>query len=834
MDTSSISSNKITLKLSTPQGREMALNKGEVLQAQVQEVGEDGSVTILVKGRPIEAFSEVPVKPGQQLLLMVDELKQGKTYLKVVTPELMGKIETANISANLAGMGIAAREDTIMLARKLLQHNLPVTQNNLNELSRNVSTLGGMNAKNLEIGAFALSRGISGKESLTSLAQFLSSTGETARLVPALERLANALTAANTDSEMSLQAAAAKNTASGSSTAASTSSPVVNTNPASNNQAAPSGINSAQTQAVREQSAGSAAPSVSNRTAAQPGPALSFNAAVEAEITAPGVSAAAANAAPTAGAELRTANQTAAFQNSSLSTAPETPAPNQAAGTTAAGSREARETIVTESKPEGAADKSTRPGAAAAQTIVDGDESAAGSPKQAAGQKAGEAPAAGTRSAAAAGMQDRMVQTGVGESLNRSVGSEAGASAARPSVSAGEKPAAVNEGEPVIPSKTDSGGMTAKGNTPLPTAGAGEKPVQAAAAGAQNVQAAGILDETVPQASSGEKTVPPQSPAASSQAAVPQSGAPTARSENTAQIPQNAAPAAGTSAQEPAGSIMQTISGQLSAEEPVPAVPFLSADGETTTGLPSGADRVDLKTAAQGTAADSEPLKQTIAKLLDAMRSLMELDLQDAPEQIAGKLQSSENIDKEIVKALSLLADMAKNPEMANKIPELKDFSLGLERLEREMTGQQLFNLSSRSAADNLSGYYYFAFPVKIDQEYSLCQLKINKEGRRNLKDADKLSFVVSLNTSKLGLVLFHINWQRTGSLQLQGVSENQASSNYLNRNMGELVSKLENLGYSVKNLGVKVSSSAEELRVRPVLQEVTERVRPLGIDVTI
>ena len=161
MEPSQISLNKVTLNVSSPKDGGVSLNKGEMVKGTVQEVRPDGLVMIVIKGKLVEAVSEVPVKPGQDLYLLVDDFRNGKTYLKLVSPEMMGKIENANIKANLQQMGITAKEETVLLASKLVQHNLPVTPDSLNELARVVKLIGGSNPKNLEIAAFAANSALS-------------------------------------------------------------------------------------------------------------------------------------------------------------------------------------------------------------------------------------------------------------------------------------------------------------------------------------------------------------------------------------------------------------------------------------------------------------------------------------------------------------------------------------------------------------------------------------------------------------------------------------------------------------------------------------------------
>lgn len=741
METNLISSNKITLNITTPQGAEVSLNKGEVLQAQVQEVGEDGSVTILVKGKPIEAFTEVAVKPGQQLMLIVDDVKQGKTYLKVVTPELMGKIENTNISANLQEMGITAREANIALARKLLQYNLPVNQNNLNELNRNVNLLGGANARNLEIGAFALSRGITGKEALQALSQFLSVRGDTAKLMPVLNQLLNAL-AIDTDSEPVNRA--------GSAWTAQPESSKLNGQFNQLNQALDSLLNEKGSQMTAEKSSTA---QVVNKS--------------EAAIN--GIPASAARQITEA------ANQSAGASKSSMVTTGggNGPAPINTPEVSVAGNK-APEILITGNKPNNTSGNNSDPAVPVRQ---------AGNEEETAGPNAKASPV-GTKadnsqttspSRTTVGSPDKLINTTV-----------QGEEAITPASSGNEKVAAektaglVNK-SPLSNVEGREPELSVKNNQPAMTANQADK-----------AAAPKIVNQTI-YSTAAEIPVQDEQPVSASQANAADSGD-------------------------------DPVLGPAMAAVEEEAMERLLGRENNTAGKLIDADPLPARDA----------LKSEVFKMLDAVRNLMEIDLEAAPDKIAGKLQGIGNSEKDVVRALSLLVDMAKNQDIVKIVPELKDFSVGLDRLEKEITGQQLFNVSSRNPIDNMSGFYYFAFPVKIDQQYSLCQLKINKDGRKSLKDVDKLSFVVALDTNKLGEVLFHINWQKSGSLQLQGVVETQASCDFLNQNIGELVDKLEGLGYRVKNLGVKVSSTPEEMRIRPVLQEVNEPLRPLGIDVTV
>jgi hypothetical protein len=184
MDNNQVSLTRMMLNIATPSDQGISFSRGEILQGSVQEVRADGLVMMLLKGRLIEAATEVMVKPGQQLFLMVDDFQDGKTYLKVLSSERMEKLENANLSANLKSMGIPVREETVLLARKLLQHNLPVTPHNLNEMQKGVNILGATNPRNLEIVTLALSRGLPlSQQVLSALLQFTDPGSDLSKLL---------------------------------------------------------------------------------------------------------------------------------------------------------------------------------------------------------------------------------------------------------------------------------------------------------------------------------------------------------------------------------------------------------------------------------------------------------------------------------------------------------------------------------------------------------------------------------------------------------------------------------------------------------------------------
>lgn len=444
MEGNQVSLTRMMLNIATPSDQGISFSRGEILQGTVQEVKTDGLVVMLLKGRLIEAATEVMVKAGQQLFLMVDDFKDGKTYLKVLSPERMEKVENASLSANLQNIGIPAREDTVVMARKLLQHNLPVTPNNLNEMSKGINLLGGANQRNLEVVAFALSRSLPVNQPiLSALLQFTDPESDMGKLL---------------------------------------------------------------------------------------------------------------------------------------------------------------------------------------------------------------------------------------QNLTRSVG-----------------------------------------------------------------------------------------------------------------------------------------------ELPHQEIPRGDSSASILTGLKN----------------EGELLKYV--QLLRPLLDILQMQAGDKPVVTAEKIQGLLQSEKELIRGLILLEDIIKNGDTGSKAPVLAELLSRIEGMEKEISGQRIFNYLSRIPESNFN-YYYFSFPVKISNEYRLCQLRVNREaGNKILKDQDNIKFIVSLDTAKMGMVLFHVNWNRNHTLTIQGVAEGEKVANYLNQNVGQLINGLGQLGYSVTNLGVRVARKDEQVdKLKPQMEEMPMRFRPFSIDVTV
>lgn len=566
MDYSQVSFNKTMLNIATPQGESINFNKGEILKGMVQEVKDDGLVMLFIKGRLIEAASEITVKSGQQLYLMVDEYRDGRTYLKVVTPQMMGEIENANLSASLREQGVASSQENVQMARKLLDYNLPVTTSNLNILSREVNMLGGFNPRNLEIAAFALSRNIAVSPAvLSALANFVSSgSADAARLCNDIVQILNLL---NTDDAAP---------AAGTSVSASNPgrSAMVGTLISTLGNAA--GLNT--NNLPQPDSTGSSAA----QTPANPG-STARNLIAEPQISRPGMSAS-------------------------------TPATN------------------------------TVP------TMIDADSK----------------PAVNTMN--------------------------------------------------------------------------------------QQVQGQSNEDAII---SSGSK---------------------------------------------------------ITASSTIPA-----------NGSTMGADR------------NFKEVLNLVQRLVEALV----LKATDSSGSNSSQLAAIIKSEPDMVKNLQILGEVLKDikPDVNN--PVLKELTSELisrlEGMEKEITGQRLLNLTARIPGENIINGYYFAIPVQIKDELHLCQLKIHRDAKKSLHMQDSIRFIVSLDTRNLGMVLFYVDWKRTGELDLQGVVENNDTLAYLNMNRETLISKLQALGYRVNFAGIKLARPDEVESLRPQLDQKPETtLRPFSIDVIV
>ncbi len=174
-------------------------------------------------------------------------------------------------------------------------------------------------------------------------------------------------------------------------------------------------------------------------------------------------------------------------------------------------------------------------------------------------------------------------------------------------------------------------------------------------------------------------------------------------------------------------------------------------------------------------------------------------------------------------------------------VPEnhpLRELMTIIKSLEYELSGQQMVNTLSRFAPDNNFPMLYLTFPFQIDHnQYTMCELRLHRDRHpQTSQEKDSLRIAVSLDTPQMGIVLFHVAWKRVGILDIQAVVEKEAVRIFLQNHWSELSTSLEQRGYRVNNLGIKVAGVRNEAEpLRPALPSASvSNISPISIDITI
>lgn len=227
-----------------------------------------------------------------------------------------------------------------------------------------------------------------------------------------------------------------------------------------------------------------------------------------------------------------------------------------------------------------------------------------------------------------------------------------------------------------------------------------------------------------------------------------------------------------------------------------------------------------------------------VTRLLNELVETIKLPVEKSPasdlaNEISQALKSNLANENDLVRGLSLAKDILGQKEMPGISKEL--INLLFEQTDdmgKELAGQRILNVISKFSEDSNANFYYLSFPIKMDDQYRLSQLKISKDpGKKYLADMDPIKFVASLDTSKLGFVLFHVEWHKNSSLNIEGVVENQTALKHIEANVNRLIKDLQSHNYVVNYNGIKVSANGkEEMSIK--LEEKTELVKPFEVDV--
>jgi len=233
-----------------------------------------------------------------------------------------------------------------------------------------------------------------------------------------------------------------------------------------------------------------------------------------------------------------------------------------------------------------------------------------------------------------------------------------------------------------------------------------------------------------------------------------------------------------------------------------------AVDGRTITLIPTGETNIAFPSSGETTTG------QRLAQVLNMLTGLLS-EAEVVPgdkESIGPRLQQLIQSRPELVRAITWVKNILENEIQINRNPQLTELVSKLGGLEKELTAQQLFNAISRPASEAPLPYFYFSFPVKMDNDLYHCELRLNRENKRDLKSMDHIRFIVSLDTSRMGLVVFHVDWNKSGILEIQGVVQNSTVKEHLSANAANLENELSALGYKVVDKGIKIAKSTADL----------------------
>jgi Mor family transcriptional regulator len=293
------------------------------------------------------------------------------------------------------------------------------------------------------------------------------------------------------------------------------------------------------------------------------------------------------------------------------------------------------------------------------------------------------------------------------------------------------------------------------------------------------------------------------------------------------------------------GAPLEQARGQAIPQPPGQAVVFEArAVPEETGGIKMVSNRPAVEAEALPTST-SNPLSGGSPDLLTQARSMIRTLLTDLiirfnedPGYNAQKMEARPRETADLVRDLNNLQSVLKK-SFPNARPEVQQILAGLESLEKELSGQQILNSLARTTMvqENYPGLYYLSFPVQVEQGVKQVQIRVRHDGsgKQNLKEADRLSLVVGLDTGQMGKVVFHADWARAGSLSIMGVVENQAVGQYLEEGLPGLIEALGELGYQVNNRGISVARDMEkEADLHPLLVDAQEEPSLVAIDITV
>jgi hypothetical protein len=134
------------------------LLKGDLVTGWVEAVKDNGMVILNLGGQIIEAHSQVILQPDQVVNLQVQGWFKGQLLVKPWEPATQ-VLNTQGLVNILDNMGISISENSMAIAAKLLEFQLPITAQNIMAVQRSLGILGGVNEDSLQLAVFLLGSG---------------------------------------------------------------------------------------------------------------------------------------------------------------------------------------------------------------------------------------------------------------------------------------------------------------------------------------------------------------------------------------------------------------------------------------------------------------------------------------------------------------------------------------------------------------------------------------------------------------------------------------------------------------------------------------------------
>ncbi|MGI6648179.1 MAG: hypothetical protein ACOX5W_03730 [Bacillota bacterium] len=184
---------KPPVESNSPGTRGLDLVKGQLVNARVTVVKPDGLMLLNINGQLVEGYSQIDLPLNQEVSLQVQGRYEGKLHFKLLQPAVEA-INLRDLAGLLKSVGVPSSDQSLAIAAKLLEFQLPVTAANVVEVQRLLGLLGETGRDNLNLAVFLLSAGLNQhREAIGILKGFFNNSNLGQHLVFLLQLLEKAI-----------------------------------------------------------------------------------------------------------------------------------------------------------------------------------------------------------------------------------------------------------------------------------------------------------------------------------------------------------------------------------------------------------------------------------------------------------------------------------------------------------------------------------------------------------------------------------------------------------------------------------------------------------------